>query len=96
MDVSSPARETGQHGGIPSLNNLLPVLRLVFPSHKTGDVVDPKLLRDVCLQGNMDKLPKWARAQAWKILLGYLPMEKKEWSSTLERRRGEYFVRVAY
>ncbi len=35
------------------------------------------------------------RSLFWKLLLNYLPTERKKWESTLDRRRNEYreFVR---
>lgn len=92
MDASSPAQET-QHDCKTSLNSLLPTLRLLSPSNRPGEIVESKHLRDVCLQGSMEKLPKWARSQAWKVLLGYLPSDKSQWPSTLDKHRNEYYVR---
>ncbi|PWN93312.1 RabGAP/TBC [Acaromyces ingoldii] len=37
----------------------------------------------------------WLRAQAWRVLLGYLPPEKLEWKQVLNKRRGEYYQFVA-
>lgn len=36
----------------------------------------------------------WLRAQAWRVLLGYLSPEKAEWSRTLDKRRAEYYQYV--
>lgn len=37
----------------------------------------------------------WLRAQAWRVLLGYLPPEKLEWKQVLNKRRGEYYVSLS-
>lgn len=34
----------------------------------------------------------WLRPVAWKVLLGFIPVEKKEWGRTLAKRREEYYV----
>lgn len=43
-------------------------------------------------QGGSD----WLRPVAWKVLLGLVPVEKKEWASTLAKRREEYYVSMEY
>lgn len=37
----------------------------------------------------------WMRAQAWRVLLGYIGPEKAEWSRTLEKQRQDYYQFVA-
>lgn len=49
-------------------------------------------LKQLCLQGSLPDSPKWLRAQAWRVLLGYLPQEKREWKDVLRKRRAEYYV----
>lgn len=60
----------------------------LLPGHTTADLYS---LRHFILRGGLPDSPSWLRAQAWKVLLGYLPPEKKEWSSTLAKRRKEYY-----
>ncbi|SPO21713.1 related to GYP1 - cis-golgi GTPase-activating protein [Ustilago trichophora] len=60
----------------------------LLPGHTTADLYS---LRHFTLRGGLPDSPSWLRAQAWKVLLGYLPPEKKEWSSTLAKRRKEYY-----
>ncbi|SJX61245.1 related to GYP1-cis-golgi GTPase-activating protein [Sporisorium reilianum f. sp. reilianum] len=60
----------------------------LLPGHTTADLYS---LRHLTLRGGLPDSPSWLRAQAWKVLLGYLPPEKKEWSSTLATRRREYY-----
>ena len=60
----------------------------LLPGHTTADLYS---LRHSTLRGGLPDSPSWLRAQAWKVLLGYLPPEKKEWSSTLAKRRKEYY-----
>lgn len=60
----------------------------LLPGHTTADVYS---LRHFTLRGGLPDAPSWLRAQAWKVLLGYLPPEKKEWPSTLAKRRREYY-----
>ncbi|SNX82552.1 related to GYP1 - cis-golgi GTPase-activating protein [Melanopsichium pennsylvanicum] len=60
----------------------------LLPGHTTADLYS---LRHFILRGGLPDSPSWLRAQAWKILLGYLPPDKKEWSSTLAKRRKEYY-----
>ena len=59
-------------------------------------IADLYSLRHLSLQGGIPDSPAWIRAQAWKVLLGYLPAEKKEWASTLSNRRQEYYVSPAH
>ncbi|GAC97088.1 hypothetical protein PHSY_004672 [Pseudozyma hubeiensis SY62] len=70
-----------------SLRQLLDPTDLL-PGHTTADLYS---LRHFTLRGGLPDSPGWLRAQAWKVLLGYLPPEKKEWSSTLAKRRREYY-----
>ncbi|PWZ03159.1 RabGAP/TBC [Testicularia cyperi] len=60
----------------------------LLPGHTTADLYS---LRHLTLRGGLPDSPTWLRAQAWKVLLGYLPPEKKEWSATLSKRRKEYY-----
>ena len=50
---------------------------------------DRKKLFSICESGLPDDLPI-LRAYIWKINLNYLPLEVKEWDSTLEKKRNEY------
>lgn len=59
-----------------------------LPGHTTADLYS---LRHLTLRGGLPDSPSWVRAQAWKVLLGYLPPEKKEWTATLAKRRREYY-----
>ncbi|CAN1146869.1 TBC1 domain family member 13 [Linum perenne] len=51
-------------------------------------VVNVKEIRKIALQG----LPDVAgiRSTVWKLLLGYLPPERSEWSSELAKKRSQY------
>ncbi|KAN0061069.1 hypothetical protein ACQY0O_006804 [Thecaphora frezii] len=60
----------------------------LMPGHTVADLYS---LRHLSLQGGIPDSPSWLRAQAWKVLLGYLPPEKKEWPSVLHKRRQEYY-----
>ncbi|ETS60987.1 hypothetical protein PaG_04919 [Moesziomyces aphidis] len=73
--------------GDPSLLHLLDPNDLL-PGHTTADLYS---LRHFTLRGGLPDSPSWLRAQAWKVLLGYLPPEKKEWPSVLAKRRREYY-----
>lgn len=67
------------------------LLRALFPAFKHEDECVPRQsLRDACLQGDLSRLPSWARSQAWKLLLEYLPAEKSLWTTTVTKRRNEY------
>ena len=48
-------------------------------------------LYEICESGLPDDLPI-LRAYIWKINLGYLPLDIKEWDSTLTKKREEYKV----
>ncbi|SPO22518.1 related to GYP1 - cis-golgi GTPase-activating protein [Ustilago trichophora] len=60
----------------------------LLPGHTTADLYS---LRHFTLRAGLPDSPSWLRAQAWKVLLAYLPPEKKEWSSTLAKRRKQYY-----
>ncbi|PWN53263.1 hypothetical protein IE53DRAFT_366478 [Violaceomyces palustris] len=60
----------------------------LMPGHTISDLYS---LRHLSLQGGIPESPSWLRSQAWKVLLGYLPPEKKEWQATLDKRRREYY-----
>lgn len=60
----------------------------LLPGHTTADLYS---LRHFTLRRGLPDSPSWLRAQSWKVLLGYLPPEKKEWTSTLAKRRREYY-----
>ncbi|SPO35481.1 uncharacterized protein PSFLO_00952 [Pseudozyma flocculosa] len=60
----------------------------LMPGHTIADLYS---LRHLSLQGGIPDSPSWLRAQAWKVLLGYLPPEKKEWPTVLDKRRQEYY-----
>jgi hypothetical protein len=67
----------------------------LLPGHNVADLYS---LRHLCLQGGgipdtvSTSADGWLRAQAWRVLLGYLSPEKSEWNRILERRRAEYYV----
>ena len=52
---------------------------------------DRKKLFSICESGLPDDLPI-LRAYIWKINLNYLPLDIKEWDSTLEKKRNEYKI----
>lgn len=52
-------------------------------------LVDMDLLHRFCSKGIPD-LPGY-RPTCWKLLLGYLPSDKREWSSTLNQQRKAYY-----
>ena len=51
-----------------------------------ADVVNMTELKSLCWNG----IPPHCRAQAWKILLGYLPTNRARRAQTLARKRAEY------
>merc|ERR1740121_1253106 len=51
--------------------------------------VDVPALRDLLWQGAPEDDP-WSRAQAWQILLGYLPPVRDRQEQGVERKRREY------
>ncbi|SOV06600.1 related to GYP1 - cis-golgi GTPase-activating protein [Ustilago sp. UG-2017a] len=84
---SAPARSGNAASRDRSLHHLLDPNDLL-PGHTTADSYS---LRHFTLRGGLPDSPSWLRAQAWKVLLGYLPPEKKEWSSTLAKQRRDYY-----
>ncbi|WFD42780.1 hypothetical protein MPSI1_001430 [Malassezia psittaci] len=48
-------------------------------------------LRAACCEGKLKYYAPWTRSVAYKLLLGYLPTNKRQWISTLRQRRTEYF-----
>jgi hypothetical protein len=72
----------------------LSLARLLYPAYTPADEVPLAELRDPCVRAELSRLPAWARAQAWKLLLGYLPKEKQLWKNVLKQRRDDYVVRV--
>ncbi|CAD6984714.1 unnamed protein product [Tilletia controversa] len=59
----------------------------LLPGHTVADLYS---LRHLAIQGGVPDQPAWLRPQAWRVLLGYLPPEKREWPHTLASRRHEY------
>ncbi|KAK0539441.1 hypothetical protein OC835_001126 [Tilletia horrida] len=59
----------------------------LLPGHTIADLYS---LRHLSIQGGVPDKPSWLRPQAWRVLLGYLPPEKREWPQTLSSRRHEY------
>lgn len=58
-----------------------------------NDTIDLTRLRALCSQGCPNE--GGTRSLIWKILLNYLPRNRKDWSDRLEKRRNEYkeFIR---
>ncbi|KAK4510764.1 GTPase-activating protein S23 [Mucor velutinosus] len=56
---------------------------------KWTPVIDMKSFRDACFHGIPDE--PGLRSTAWKVLLGYLPPDKRMWSSTLKSQRLAYY-----
>ncbi|MCO5583298.1 hypothetical protein L7F22_037208 [Adiantum nelumboides] len=70
----------------------------LLPGHNIADVYS---LRHLCLQAggipdrSSSSTDGWLRAQAWRVLLGYLSPDKAQWTKTLKRRRAEYYQFVS-
>ncbi|KAI8638456.1 rab-GTPase-TBC domain-containing protein [Parasitella parasitica] len=56
---------------------------------KWTPVIDMKSFRNACFYGIPDE--PGLRSTAWKVLLGYLPPDKRMWSSTLKNQRLFYY-----
>jgi hypothetical protein len=56
---------------------------------KTSHTIDLSLLRKVASQVGIPEEGSH-RAVAWRVLLGYLPVDNREWETTLTERRQEY------
>ncbi|KAE8251298.1 hypothetical protein A4X13_0g4053 [Tilletia indica] len=89
----SASSQGKRYGGTPSLSSriqsytsLLSATNLL-PGHTVADLYS---LRHLSIQGGVPDQPSWLRPQAWRVLLGYLPPEKREWPQTLASRRHEY------
>ncbi|KAI7892461.1 rab-GTPase-TBC domain-containing protein [Mucor mucedo] len=52
-------------------------------------VIDMKSFREACFHGIPDE--PGLRSTAWKVLLGYLPPDKRMWESTLKDKRLTYY-----
>ncbi|KAI8997216.1 rab-GTPase-TBC domain-containing protein [Pilobolus umbonatus] len=52
-------------------------------------IIDMKTFREACLYGIPDA--SGIRCIAWKVLLGYLPPDKRMWKSTLKSQRLSYY-----
>ncbi|WFC98693.1 hypothetical protein MYAM1_001425 [Malassezia yamatoensis] len=48
-------------------------------------------LRTVCCEGQLKHHAPWTRSLTYKLLLGYLPINQRQWIPTLRQRRAEYF-----
>ncbi|GBB96157.1 hypothetical protein RclHR1_00270003 [Rhizophagus clarus] len=55
----------------------------------TEPTIDLYKFRHLCFRGIPDK--PGIRQLSWKILLGYLPPDKRKWSSVLEEQRSTYY-----
>lgn len=66
---------------------------LLYDEEKT--TLDIKELRRICFENGCPDEDKHIRSISWKILLGYLPKDRQEWSSCLKEKRHLYheFVR---
>ncbi|PWN35815.1 RabGAP/TBC [Meira miltonrushii] len=70
----------------------------LLPGHNIADVYS---LRHLCLQAggipdrSSSSTDGWLRAQAWRVLLGYLSPDKAQWTKTLNKRRAEYYQFVS-
>ncbi|KAI8372310.1 rab-GTPase-TBC domain-containing protein [Choanephora cucurbitarum] len=56
---------------------------------KWTPVIDMKSFREACFQGIPDE--PGLRSLAWKVLMGYLPPDKRMWASTLKTQRLNYY-----
>ncbi|CEP17365.1 hypothetical protein [Parasitella parasitica] len=56
---------------------------------KWRPVIDMKSFQNACFYGIPDE--PGLRSTAWKVLLGYLPPDKRMWSSTLKNQRLSYY-----
>jgi len=55
----------------------------------SDEVIDRKALRELCFNGIPDDSYAY-RSLCWKLLLGYLPMQRNKWAETLESKRKLY------
>mmetsp|Transcript_13727 Transcript_13727/g.20913 ORF Transcript_13727/g.20913 Transcript_13727/m.20913 type:complete len:536 (+) Transcript_13727:43-1650(+) len=62
-----------------------------FESCLDSPVISLTELRQLCWNG----IPRYHRAQAWKLLLGYLPTNQQRHSILLKRKRAEYEDSIA-
>ncbi|KAK0551663.1 hypothetical protein OC846_002883 [Tilletia horrida] len=87
------SHSTKRVGGASSSNSRLQAYTSLLsasnllPGHTVADLYS---LRHLSIQGGVPDSPSWLRPQAWRVLLGYLPPEKREWQQTLASRRHEY------
>ncbi|KAI8060226.1 rab-GTPase-TBC domain-containing protein [Gongronella butleri] len=58
----------------------------------SSPVIDMKLFREACFKGIPDEGS--CHATAWKVLLGYLPPDKRQWQKTLHDQRLSYYTLV--
>jgi len=65
--------------------------RMKFRALINSPVIDLDELRKLCWNG----IPDEFRPLTWKLLMGYLPLNKERRQTTLERKRMEYVESVA-
>ncbi|CAG2115969.1 unnamed protein product, partial [Medioppia subpectinata] len=53
-------------------------------------VIDTRSLRELCFEVGCPDDQKHIRSLVWKILLGYLPSDRREWTKHLEEKRKLY------
>lgn len=59
-----------------------------FHEALSAEVIDLKKLSKLCFQGCPEE--EGIRATCWKLLLGLLPVQTKEWENTLKKQRALY------
>lgn len=97
FDGSSPSSSSkkdavADNGGVkPSLDRAKSYKVTSFEKCINAPVVDLRELKRLGWNG----IPPEHRADAWKLLLGYLPANRSRRTSTLERRRREYRDAIA-
>lgn len=105
----NPSTESARSGPLPTIEECLfgnkPVIAMdgsLLPEEqrKEEDYILPlNLLRRVASQGIDDgddtvENQSSLRALSWRVLLGYLPMDRREWKSTTAKQRASYHTFV--
>lgn len=57
-----------------------------------SETIELSAVYDAVERLQVASVPLWLRPQTWKVLLGYLPAQKREWLTTVRRRRADYRV----